>query len=306
MAELRFDGRVALVTGGGRGIGRAHALLLASRGAKVVVADYGGSLEGEGSSHLPADEVVDEIRAAGGEAIANYGSVADDRDAAAMVGMALDNFKRLDILINNAGISDLQLFDDIGDDQFRQMIDVHLVGTILVTKASWPHMKAGYGRVVNTCSEGMLGFHPYVSAYGAAKGGVFGFTRTLGAEAPRLGIRVNAVAPRANTRLGNEESVMKTFGMPREAVRGVMDAMRPELVSPVMAFLAHESCELNGEVLVAGGGAVQRMTVQLSPGVQTGELTPEFVADNLARIMDVAGSHPVEVNPAVLMSQPEA
>jgi hypothetical protein len=304
MTELRFDGRVALVTGGGRGIGRAHALLLAARGAKVVVADYGGSLEGEGSSHLPADEVVAEIRAAGGEAVANHGSVAVEDDAAAMVDAAMDNFGRLDIVVNNAGISDLQLFDDIPIDQFRQMFDVHLMGTILVTKAAWPHLKAaGYGRVVNTCSEGMLGFHPYVSAYGAAKGGIYGFTRTLGAEAPRLGIRVNAVAPRANTRLGNEESVMKTFGMPREAVRGVMDAMRPELVSPAMAFLAHESCELNGEVLVAGGGAVQRMTVQLSPGVQSGELTPEFVAENLVAIMEVAGSHPVEVNPAVLMSQ---
>ncbi len=304
MVELSFDGRVALVTGAGRGVGRSHALLLASRGARVVVADLGGTLEGTGpTSHSPADEVVAEIKAAGGEAVANYASVADPRGAASMVEAAMDAFGRIDIVINNAGISNLELFEDIDLDEFRRMVDVHYMGTVHVTKAAWGHMKkAGYGRVVNTCSEGMLGFHPYVTSYGGAKGGVFGLTRTLAAEAPRLGILVNGIAPRANTRLGNEESVMKTFNMPREMVAGVMDTMRPQLVSPAVAFLSHESCALNGEVLVAGAGMVQRLLVQLTTGIQSGELTPEFVAANLDAIMDSAGSQTVEVNPQVLMA----
>jgi NAD(P)-dependent dehydrogenase (short-subunit alcohol dehydrogenase family) len=304
MADLRFDGRVALVTGAGRGVGRSHALLLASRGARVVVADLGGTLEGlGGTSHGPADEVVAEIKAAGGEAIANYGSVADAKAATSMVEAAMDTYGRIDVVINNAGISTLEWFDDIDLDEFRRMIDVHYMGTIHVTKAAWEHMKrARYGRVINTCSEGMLGFHPYVTSYGGAKGGIFGFTRTLAAEAPRHAIQVNGIAPRANTRLGNEESVMKTFGMPREMVAGVMNAMLPELVAPVAAFLAHESCTLNGEVLVAGGGQVQRMLVQLTPGIQSGDLTPEHVAENLDAIMAATGATTVEVNPQVALN----
>jgi len=304
MVELSFDGRVALVTGAGRGIGRSHALLLASRGARVVVADLGGTLEGLGStSHGPADEVVAQIKAAGGEAVANYGSVADAKAAASMVEAAMDTYCRIDVVINNAGISTLEWFDDIDLDEFRRMIDVHYMGTVQVTKAAWEHMKqAGYGRVVNTCSEGMLGFHPFVTSYGGAKGGIFGLTRTLAAEGPRHGIRVNGIAPRANTRLGNEESVMKTFGMPREMVAGVMSAMLPELVAPVAAFLSHESCALNGEVLVAGGGQVQRMLVQLTPGIQNGDLTPEHVAENLDAIMAATGATTVEVNPQVAVN----
>ena len=304
MADLRFDGRVALVTGAGRGVGRSHALLLASRGARMVIADPGGTLEGlGGTSHGPADEVVAEIRAAGGDAIANYGSVADPKAAAAMVEAAMDTYGRIDIVINNAGISTLEWFDDIDLDEFRRMIDVHYMGTVHVTKAAWEHMtRARYGRVVNTCSEGMLGFHPYVTSYGGAKGGIYGLTRTLAAEAPRHGIQVNGIAPRANTRLGNEESVMKTFGMPREMVAGVMNAMLPELVAPVAAFLSHESCTLNGEVLVAGGGQVQRMLVQLTPGIQNADLTPEHVADSLDAIMAATGATTVEVNPRVALN----
>lgn len=299
MTELRFDGRVALVTGAGRGIGRAHALLLASRGAKVLVADYGGNLEGtSAASQSPADEVVAEIRAAGGEAVANYGSVAEPDQAAAMVETAMDTWGRLDIVINNAGISDLRLFEDIDRDGFQRMTDVHYMGTVHVTKAAWPHLsRAGYGRVVNTCSEGMLGFHGYVTAYGGAKGGVYGFTRTLAAEAPRLGIQVNGIAPRAHTRLGSDESVMLTFNLPREMAEAAMATRPPDLVSPAVAFLAHESCPLNGEVLVSGGDTVHRMLVQLTPGIQSDTMTPEFVAENLAALMNEAGSQTIVVNP---------
>jgi NAD(P)-dependent dehydrogenase (short-subunit alcohol dehydrogenase family) len=301
MTNLQFDGRVALITGAGRGIGRGYARLLGARGARVVVADYGGSLEGTGgSSHEPADEVVAEIRAAGGEAVASYASVADPNGAASMVEAAMDSFGRLDIVINNAGISNLQFFEELSLDDFRRNADVHYMGTVHVLKAAWPHLcKAKYGRVINTCSEGMLGIHPYVTSYGGAKGGVFGLTRTLAAEAPFHGILVNGIAPRANTRLGSEESVMKTFNMPKEIVSGIFGAMRPELVAPAVAFLAHDSCKLNGEVLVAGGGAVQRLTIQLTAGVQSGDLTPEYVAENIDAILQTDGSQLIPVNPEV-------
>jgi len=306
MADLRFDGRVALVTGAGRGIGRSHALLLASRGARVVVADYGGSLEGTGgASSTPADEVVAEIKAAGGEAVACYGSVADPKGAASMIEAALDSFGGIDIVVNNAGISNLQFFEDLGLDDFRRQVDVHYLGSVHVVQAAWPHMcKAGYGRIVNTCSEAMLGMHPYVTSYGGAKGGVFGLTRTLATEGPFHGILVNAIAPRAHTRLGNEDSVVKTFNMPKEFAAGVMQAMPPELVSPAMAFLAHETCKLNGEVLISGGGQVQRMTVQVTQGIQTNALTPEYIAENLDVLLDLTGCQLIEVNTEIRQNVP--
>jgi NAD(P)-dependent dehydrogenase (short-subunit alcohol dehydrogenase family) len=298
MGELRFDGRAAIVTGAGRGIGRNHALLLASRGARVVVADYGGSLEGTGGgSHGPADEVVSEIRAAGGEAVACYASVAEEAGAAAIIEAAQKAFGRVDIVINNAGISNLELFDDLDLADFRRMIDVHYLGSVYVVRAAWDAMKAaGYGRIVNTCSEGMLGIHPFVTSYGGAKGGVFGFTRTLATEGAKYGILVNAIAPRAHTRLGSEDSVVKVYNMPREFLVNTIQMMRPELVSPAAAFLAHETCQVNGEVFVAGGGQMQRITVQVAPGVQSQDFTPEFIAENLSALLDATGSQVMDVN----------
>ena len=296
MSELRFDGRVAVVTGAGRGVGRGHALLLASRGARVVVADYGGSLEGDGASKGPADEVVAEIKAAGGQAVASYASVAEEKGAASIVQAAIDAFGKIDIVINNAGISDPNLFEDLPPEHFRRMIDVHYLGTVYVSQAAWGHMrKAGYGRIVNTCSEGAFGSIPMMTAYGGAKGGVYGFTRTLAAEGPAYGIQVNAVAPRANTRLGSEESVQKVFNMPAAAAAGAVQHMRPELVAPAAVFLAHESCTLNGEVFAAGGGQVQRLVMQTTQGVASEALNPEFIADNLAKVMDLTGATLVEV-----------
>lgn len=307
MGELRFDGRSVIVTGAGRGVGRAHALLLASRGAKVVVADYGGSLEGPGgASHGPADEVVSEIKAAGGEAVACYASVADPDGAASIVKAALDSFGRLDVVINNAGISDPELFEDLTLDQFRRMVDVHYLGSVYVIKAAWDHLrKAGYGRIVNTASEGMLGIHPMGTSYGGAKGGVFALTRTLAAEGPRYGILVNAVAPRARTRLGSEESVMKVFNMPAEIASQATQALYPELVAPAAAFLAHESCKLNGELLAAGGGVVQRITVHTSPGLQSEKLSPEYIAENLETLLDTSGASVVSVNAETRLHAPK-
>jgi NAD(P)-dependent dehydrogenase (short-subunit alcohol dehydrogenase family) len=154
MEQLRFDGRAAIVTGAGRGIGRAHALLLASRGAKVVVADYGGAVDGTGSSSGPAEEVAEEIRAAGGDAVACCASVAEEEGAALIVDTAMSSFGRLDIVVNNAGISDKHLFGDLTSEQFRRMMDVHFFGTLYVTKAAWPHLvEVGNGRIVNTITR---------------------------------------------------------------------------------------------------------------------------------------------------------
>ncbi len=289
MDELRFDGRVVVVTGGGRGIGRAHALLLGSRGAQVVVADYGASLAGAGSSSAPADDVVQEIRAAGGEAVACFASVAEEPGAASIVDAALTNFGRIDAVINNAGISDKHPFDELTVEQYRRMMDVHMFGTLFVTRAAWPHfVKADYGRVVNTTSEGMLGTLEQLTSYGSAKGAVLGLTRTLAAEGAAHGIRVNAVAPRARTRMAEEG---KGAYEPGSAVARrydeVMASLDPELVSPTAAYLAHESCRLNGEALVSGGGSVRRMAVVLSQGIGKPGLTVEDVAENLDTILDI-------------------
>ena len=287
--ELRFDGRVVVVTGGGRGIGRSHALLFATRGAQVVVADYGASLAGAGASSEPADDVVQEIAATGGNAVACFASVAEEAGAASIVEAALTNFGRIDAVINNAGISDKHPFEELTVEQYHRMMDVHMFGTLYVTRAVWPHfVKAGYGRVVNTTSEGMLGTLEQLTSYGAAKGAVLGLTRTLAAEGLKHGIRVNAVAPRARTRMAEEG---KGAYEPGSAVARrydeVMASLDPELVSPTAVYLAHESCRVNGEALVSGGGNVRRMAVVLTQGIEKPGLTVEDVAENLDTILDI-------------------
>ena len=297
MHELRFDERVAIVTGAGRGIGRSHALLLASRGARVVVADVGGDIGGTGSSHGPADDVVDEIRASGGEAVASYASVAESDEAASIIETALDAFGRIDVVVNNAGIHDPGLFETLSTDQFRGMLDVHFFGTLFVTKAAWPHFTAaGYGRVVNTASEAMLGGIPELTSYGAAKGAVFGLTRNLATEGARHGIHVNALAPRAYTRMSasSSDALADMMAMPREVMDQVNASMPPGLCAPAAAFLAHESCPLNGEVLQVGMGGVARLAVVHTQGISKDSLTAEDIAENLDTILDVTDARVTE------------
>jgi len=280
MTEVRFDGRAVVVTGAGRGIGRSHALLLAARGAKVVVADYGGGLDGTGSSSDPADEVVKEIDAQGGEAIACCASVADEDGAASIIDTAIESFGRLDAVINNAGISDKHLFQDLSPEHFGRMLAVHFLGTMLVTKFAWPHfVDVGFGRIVNTTSEGILGAQTELTSYGSAKGAVWAFTRNIAAEGVELGIRANAVAPRALTRLSLDGRD------PSEVGDSLLARMDPDLVAPVAAYLAHESCTLNGEVLVAGGGDVFRITPVVTQGISMDRLAIEDVAEHLDAIM---------------------
>jgi NAD(P)-dependent dehydrogenase (short-subunit alcohol dehydrogenase family) len=285
MGELRFDERVAVVTGAGRGIGRSHALLLAAKGAKVVVADHGVAVDGSGSSEGPADDVVAEIEAAGGTATSCYGDVADEAGASSIIQTALDTYGRLDVLVNNAGISDPALFEDLTVDQFRRMVDVHFFGTLLCTRAAWPHMKeAGYGRIVCTMSESVFGGIRDLTSYASGKGAVLGLMRTLATEAHGTGILVNAVVPRAFTRMSAAHALE---GRSPEELAQFEKMLAPEMNSPAAVFLAHESCPLNGEMLRAGMGSVARLAIIHTQGVTKPDLTVEDIAENLDAILDV-------------------
>jgi NAD(P)-dependent dehydrogenase (short-subunit alcohol dehydrogenase family) len=281
MEPIRFDGRVAIVTGAGRGIGRSHALLLAERGARVVVNDLGSANSGDGSDSGPAEQVAATIRAAGGEAVADASDVASPDGAAQLVRRALDAYGRVDILVNNAGIFVPAEFPALDVSELRRYFDVHVGGSFNVTRECWPHMvQAGYGRIVMTTSHGILGSAPLI-AYGTAKGGVFALARALAVTGQGLGITVNSIAPVAATRLagGDDDG---TSG------QGVLDGATPALVSPLVALLCHESCPVNGETFLAGGRRHARLFVAETEGyVHPGtDVTPEVVAAHWPQIMD--------------------
>lgn len=283
--ELRFDGRVAVVTGAGRGLGRAHALTLARRGAAVVVNDLGGALDGTATGEDPAASVAAEIVEAGGTAVADTHSVGEAAGAEAIVETALEEFGRVDIVVNNAGnTGGHPTFGEITEDAAMAVIRTHLLGTLHVTQAAWsPMVRQGYGRVVNTSSGvGYFG-HPRATTYAAAKMGVAGLSRALAIEAAEHGITVNVLAPIARTRMAG-------------GVFGDLDAhLDPELVSAVVTYLAHESCDLNGRALTAGAGRVGELFVAATPGHFEPGLTPESVRDQLARVLDRA-DHQVPVD----------
>jgi NAD(P)-dependent dehydrogenase (short-subunit alcohol dehydrogenase family) len=296
MTELRFDGKVALVTGGGRGVGRAHALLLASRGAKVVVVDPGVALDGSGGSTAPADEVVQEIKAKGGDAVACYASVVEESGATAMVQAALDSFGRLDAVINNAGINGPQLFENHTEDDFFRMVNVNYLGTANVCRAAWRHfMKSGGGRIVNTASEGPLGIHEMMTSYGGAKGGVIGLTLALASEGPKYGIAVNGFSPRIATRMSSPEIMSHVYSRPPESFSKLGEVFPPELASPGAVYLAHESCPLNGVMLCCGGGQILRMAIMQNDGFTSEAMTMEVIAAHLDEIIDMSDAANVGV-----------
>jgi NAD(P)-dependent dehydrogenase (short-subunit alcohol dehydrogenase family) len=292
-SELRFDGEVALVTGAGHGLGRAHAQLLASRGASVVVNDLGSAtMGGQDHDSGPAETVAQEIRDQGGAAVANSDSVATRDGAERMVAQAIAEFGQLDILINNAGIIRNRTFLNIGDYEFEPVLDVHVRGTFFVTRPAYEHMKEqGYGRIVNTSSgSGLFGSFGQ-SAYAAAKAAIMGFTKTLAIEGKRYGVQVNAIAPGALTRmtgdvLGDGSPAAEAFGLQG----GDLEAqMGPHQVAPAVAYLAHRSCSLTGETLSASGGRIGRAFVAVTPGVYSDDLTVEDVAGRIDEIMDENG-----------------
>ena len=280
MNDHRFDGRVAVVTGAGRGIGRAHAVLLARRGARVVVNDLGGSLDGEGADTTPAAAAVDEIVVAGGEAVADSNDVASPTGAQALVDLAIERFGRVDILVNNAGIIRWAGLPDADLANLRRHLAVHLEGSFNTIRAAWPHLvDQGYGRIVNTTSSGIFGL-PHNLSYAAAKGGVIGMTRSLATAGTPHGITVNLIAPAAMTRMA---------GATADATDD--DSMAAELVAPMVAFLAHEDCPVTGEIYAAGAGRFARIFIASTPGYlhADGAPTPEDVAANWTAINDEAG-----------------
>ena len=277
---IRFDERVAIVTGAGGGLGRAYALALAARGAKVVVNDLGGARDGSGSSLSAAQTVVDEIVAAGGQAMANGASVTDAAAVDKMVALVKERWGRIDILINNAGILRDRTFVKMSLDDFRQVLDVHLMGSVICTKAVWETMRGqAYGRVLmTTSSTGLYGNFGQAN-YGAAKLALVGLTKTLTLEGAKYGIKVNAIAPVAATRMTEDL-------MPPE----MLAKMGPETVMPAALYLVSEEAPSNA-IINAGAGGFERAYVTLTRGIHVdpADMTPETVAARFAEISDRTG-----------------
>jgi NAD(P)-dependent dehydrogenase (short-subunit alcohol dehydrogenase family) len=274
---LDFRGRVAIVTGAGGGLGRQHALALAARGARVVVNDLGGALDGTGNSGTAAQRVVDEIRASGGEALANGASVIDFEAVQAMVQQAIDTWGRVDVLVSNAGILRDKSFAKMDLADFRQVLDVHLMGAVHCCKAVWPHMGAqGYGRIVLTTSSSGLYGNFGQSNYGAAKMALVGLMQTLALEGRKHGIHVNCLAPTATTRM--TESLFPP---------DMREAFGPEAVVPAMLVLAAESAPTR-TVLCAGAGAFEAAHVTLTRGIHIGREADadEQLAQRLTEVVE--------------------
>ena len=308
--ELRFDDRVAVITGAGGGLGREYALLLASRGARVVVNDIGGSVTGRGSSGDAASAVAEEICRQGGEAVADSHSVTTPADAEAIIETAVRTWGRVDIVINNAGIVRDAPFEDMTADRLEPLLDVHLKGAFYVTRPAWKLMREqGYGRVLNTCSAaGILGAES-MSNYGAAKTGLIGFTRVLAAEGAERNIKVNAVAPIAYTRM-MAHSVDSAGQQDDPSAQAVLDdfvgqylqKLDPALVAPVVAFLTHRDCPVSGEIYTVGAGHVARFFIGRTKGFYSPALSVEDVRDHLGEIRDETG-YTVPAGPADEMGQ---
>ena len=274
--RLRFDDRVAVVTGAGRGLGCAYAQLLASRGAKVVVNDSGASLAGEGGDAGPAGQVVSEITAAGGEAVACTASVATREGGETIIQTALEHYGGVDILIHNAGNVRRGSLKEMSYEDFDAVLDVHLRGAFNVVRQAFPVMcKAGYGRIVLTSSIGGLYGNHNVANYAAAKAGVIGLSNVAALEGAADGVTCNVIVPAAVTRMAAGIDI------------SAYPPMGPELVAPVVGWLAHESCSVSGEVYIALAGRVARVVVAESPGVYRASWTVEDVDGYLEAIRNI-------------------
>ena len=269
---LTFDGDVAIVTGAGRGLGRCHALELARRGARVVVNDLAGDSD-------PAATVVEEINAAGGNAIANHDNIATAEGGERIVQHALDEFGSFAIVVNNAGILRDKAFHNLTPDLVEAVFLVHLTGAFNVSRPAWRHLRAaGYGRVVNTTSASGLFGNFGQANYGAAKAGLVGLTRSLAVEGRKVGINVNAISPMASTR------------MTQELLGENGELLAPEQVSPVVAYLCHRECRITGQVLSVGGGHVSAVVTSVTRGITDPDLSAESVRDRLDEILDRDGA----------------
>ncbi|MBS0222044.1 MAG: SDR family NAD(P)-dependent oxidoreductase [Proteobacteria bacterium] len=277
-SQHRFDGQVAVVTGAGAGLGRQHALELARRGAKLVINDVAKAADGS----WVAERTASELRALGGEAVADMADVSDEEAVGALIEHAVQAFGAIDILINNAGNAITAPLWKLSTSDMKAVLDVHLWGTFWSMRAALPHMRQrGYGRIVNTASAlGAFGA-PHSAPYVAAKAGIIGLTRVAALDTAGTDIRVNSIAPIAYTALA------KDFFDHHPSVN--VEKLSTATVSPVVLYLSHESCELNGELLSVAAGRVARICTITAPGLYSEHLTSEQVADNLATIMDPAG-----------------
>lgn len=284
-SKLRYDGRVAVVTGAGAGLGRTYALLLAERGASVVVNDLGGGRHGDGSSTKAADTVVQEIRSSGGKAVADYNSVEDGEK---IIQTALDNFGRVDILINNAGILRDKTFARISDQDWDLVHRVHLRGSFKTTQAAWPHMrKQQFGRIVMTASQSGLCGNFGQANYSAAKYGLVGLSNTLALEGQKYDIHCNTIVPTAASRLTEDILPPEMFA-----------ELRPALIAPVVAWLCHESCEDNGSIIDSGAGFAAQCQMYRGAGVNlrkkiTDEVSIEDVRDSWDKVTDMSKAAPL-------------
>jgi NAD(P)-dependent dehydrogenase (short-subunit alcohol dehydrogenase family) len=277
MAELRFDDRVAVITGSGRGLGRAYAELLAARGAKVVVNDVGGSLKGEGVDAGPAQDVVDAIKAAGGEAVACTESVATPEGGKAIIQAALDQYGRIDILIHNAGNVRYGSLKEISYEDFNAVLDVHLKGAFHVVRPAFPIMcEAGYGRIVLTSSIGGLYGNHRVVNYGMSKAAMIGLNNVAALEGAAEGVKCNIIVPGAVTRMAEGLDISQ------------YPPMQPELVAPAVGWLGHESCSITGEMVIAMAGRIASAFIGETPGVYQPSWTIEEVGEAIDAIRDTS------------------
>lgn len=286
MSELRFDGRVAVITGSGRGLGHEYAKLLASKGAKVVINDNGSSLDGSGADTSIAQHAVDAITAAGGEAVACTDSVATPTGGKAIVEAALDTWGRIDVLVHNAGNTRFDNFADITFDQFRSVIDVHLMGAFNVTQPAFPHMcNARYGRVVLTGSIGGIYTMPQVVAYAVSKSGMIGLNNTIAIEGAEHGVKSNIILPGAVTRMAEG---LDTSQYP---------PMTPNLVAPMVGYLAHENCAVTAELYAVVAGRIARAYITETQGIYDSCWTIDKIARQIDAIRDASNNltfHPAD------------
>jgi NAD(P)-dependent dehydrogenase (short-subunit alcohol dehydrogenase family) len=281
MSDIRYDGRVAVITGAGGGLGKTYALEMARRGAKVVVNDLGGKSDGTGAGHSMADQVVEEIKKAGGEAVANYDSVSTPEGGEGIIQSALSAFGRVDVVVNNAGILRDKTFLKLTPEELGIVIDVHLKGAFYVSQPAFRAMKEnGYGRFVFTSSAaGILGNFGQTN-YGAAKMGLVGLMNVLSVEGAKYNIKCNTIAPTARTR------------MTEELLGPLAPLLDPETVTPLVVYLGSESCELTHEIFSVGGGRFARMFVGLAPGwvADAGKkVSAEDVLSHIEQIRDPEG-----------------
>jgi NAD(P)-dependent dehydrogenase (short-subunit alcohol dehydrogenase family) len=288
---ISFKDKVVIVTGAGAGLGRAHALEFAKRGAKVVVNDLGGTVDGSGGGSDAANKVVEEIKALGADAIANGASVSDRKGAESIVNDAVSKWGRVDVVINNAGILRDKSFAKMELDDFELVLKVHLLGSVYVTKAAWPHfVKQNYGRVVMTTSSSGLYGNFGQSNYGAAKLGLVGLMNTLKLEGQKFDIRVNTIAPVAGTRM------TENLGIPEE----VFKQLKPELISPAVLYLASDDAP-TGTIIEAGAGYYAKAQMVESKGVKLGQnVSVDDFAANFEKIADMSEAKPFDNGSGVI------